>query len=91
MNQDKTLFRELTHGEKDEFKKSARCEYLSGDEVNDLWHPVYQRECHVINTENALTEMEYHAERMRHFKAQYYGFQSKLHEFEVKQGLLNAD
>jgi len=83
MNQDKTLFRELTHGEKAEFKKSARNEYSSGDEINDLWHPVYQRECHLMNLENAEADMDYHAEKMRHFKAEWYGFQSILHEFEV--------
>jgi hypothetical protein len=46
-----SLFRSLTAEEVEEFKAHARENYVVGTEIKDVFHPVYQYECLVMNAE----------------------------------------
>jgi hypothetical protein len=54
MEEDQFLFKELTEAEIAEYKKQVRENYQVGNEINPLWHPVYQEECHLMNEEAGL-------------------------------------
>ena len=45
------MFRELSEGEKANFKAWARKNYTPGDDISELWHPVIQSECDAMNYE----------------------------------------
>ncbi len=45
------MFRQLTEHEKNRFKQWARANYIPHTEINPVWHPVVQTECHRINEE----------------------------------------
>lgn len=45
------LFRDLTLGEEEDFRKWARENYVPGEPISKIWHPVVQDECHRINKE----------------------------------------
>jgi len=48
------LFRELQSNEIDEFKKWARENYIPGDAISEVWNPVVQEECSLINKEQRI-------------------------------------
>lgn len=48
------LFKELTHEEKEAFKKWAHENYKPFHHINGLWHPVVQEECVRMNREASL-------------------------------------
>ena len=50
-NSNSTLFKSLTAKEVEEFRASARENYVVGTEINELHHPVYQFECVQMNAE----------------------------------------
>jgi hypothetical protein len=43
------LFRELTDGEKEDFRQWARENYKPYDPILGIWHPVVQEECVKMN------------------------------------------
>ncbi|GEM_PF-5318409 len=45
------MFRQLTETEKTKFRQWARANYVPHTEINSVWHPVVQSECHRINEE----------------------------------------
>lgn len=45
------MFRQLTEQEKSKFRQWARVNYIPHTEINSVWHPVVQAECHRINKE----------------------------------------
>lgn len=45
------MFRQLTKSEKEKFRQWARMNYIPHSEINSVWHPVVQTECHRINEE----------------------------------------
>lgn len=45
------MFRQLTEQEKSKFRQWARVNYIPHTEINSVWHPVVQAECHRINEE----------------------------------------
>lgn len=47
------FFRDLSPEEVTEFKEWARLEYTPGEEIRNIWHPVVQHECRVINARYA--------------------------------------
>ena len=48
---DQILFRELAQDEILESKKWARENYVHGEHISSLWHPVVRRECEQMNWE----------------------------------------
>lgn len=40
------MFRQLSVQEKSKFKQWARDNYIPQTEINPVWHPVVQAECH---------------------------------------------
>jgi hypothetical protein len=46
-------FKELDGDEIILFKDWARRNYVKGDPINPMWHPVIRQECEVINGENS--------------------------------------
>ena len=49
---DASLFRELNETETEEFKLWARENYVPGDNIPIIWHPVIRKECAKINEED---------------------------------------
>ena len=49
------MFRELTEKEKEEFRAWARENYTPGEKINELYHPIVQEECRLINEEHGST------------------------------------
>lgn len=47
------LFRELSPEETKEFQQWARDNYELGTPVNEVYHPVVQQECDLMNREQA--------------------------------------
>lgn len=47
------LFRELNEKEVQEYKLWARENYILGTKVNEVYHPVVQQECDLMNREEA--------------------------------------
>jgi len=45
------LFRELDAEEEAEFRKWSRENYVPGEPINGVWHPICQDECVKINAE----------------------------------------
>ena len=65
------LFKQLTPEETIEYRKSARENYKPLEDIQGVWHPVYQMECVLINVETNLisspeenTENEEEAKRL---------------------------
>jgi hypothetical protein len=46
-------FKLLDTAQQAEFRKAARDNYQVFTEINGLWHPAYQAECVLMNTEAA--------------------------------------
>ena len=46
------LFRQLNQEAVVEFRKWSRDNYELGSEISELWHPVVQEECELMNIEN---------------------------------------
>jgi hypothetical protein len=46
-----SLHRELNDQEIIQFKAWARENYIPGDHISEIWHPIVQEECILINTE----------------------------------------
>ena len=49
-HQNDGLFRQLSETEERDFRASAWVQHKPGQEINSVWHPVYQSECRAINT-----------------------------------------
>jgi len=47
-----SCYRELDENEEKEFRKWARDNYISGDPVKAVWHPVVRNECSIIDNES---------------------------------------
>jgi hypothetical protein len=50
---DDPLFRDLGADEADVFRRWARENYIPGQSISQIWHPVVQDECHLINGEQS--------------------------------------
>tara|TARA_R100000789_G_scaffold14798_1_gene18366 strand:+ start:599 stop:892 length:294 start_codon:yes stop_codon:yes gene_type:complete len=51
------IFRKLNKKEEQEFKQWARDNYIPGTKVNEVYHPVVQQECDLINREIAYAKL----------------------------------
>jgi len=45
------LFKSLSAEECKDYAQWARDNYVCGEPINEVWHPVVQTECHLMNTE----------------------------------------
>lgn len=48
------LFRELSAEEEQEFRQHARLHYKRGDEIKEIYHPIWQDEARKMNAEASL-------------------------------------
>ena len=51
-----TLFRQLKGSEENEFRQWARDNYVPGEPINEIWHPVVREECEQMNREHSERE-----------------------------------
>ena len=45
------IYRQLPEDEVEEFRLWARQNYVCGDKIEELWHPVVRAECEHMNVE----------------------------------------
>ena len=45
------MFRDLTEEEEEVFREWARTNYIKGEAVSEIWHPIVRDECAKINKE----------------------------------------
>ena len=50
------MFKELSEQERKDFKQWARDNYRPGGEINEVWHPVIQRECARMDREYVMSK-----------------------------------
>ena len=50
------FFRVLSEDEEGSFRKWSRDNYIIGDEISGVWHPVTRDECHKMNSEAGVEE-----------------------------------
>lgn len=48
------LFRELSSEEEGEFRAHARANYRLGDEIDDIFHPIWKDEANLMNEEASI-------------------------------------
>ncbi len=50
------MFRNMTDEEEESFRQWVRCNYVKGQEVKNVWHPVVRDECRKVNEEGITND-----------------------------------